>query len=177
MNDKENPMTTIVRTMRFADIDGMVDVFDQVASTHPGYISFSELQEGVALDEQTLSPHRRELWQEEFSDLFANYPEGQFVAEDVERGLVVGFQVVEKVERRYARYGILQDFCLLPAYRGGGVGRQLFQAALDQLAQDGISRIFFESGYENHSFHEWAARWGFKPISVYFMADRPAREQ
>jgi len=162
--------------MRLQDIGAMVDVFDQVASTHPGYISFSELQEGVALDAQTLSPHRRELWQEEFGDLFATYPAGQFVAEDVERGAVVGFQVVEKVERRFARYGILQDFCLLPAYRGGGVGRQLFQAALDQLQSDGITRIFFESGYENHSFHEWAARWGFKPISVYFMADRPVRE-
>lgn len=168
-------MNTMIRTMQFADIAAMVDVFDRVASAHPGYISFSELQEGVALDEQTLSPHRRELWQEEFTTLLESYPEGQFVAEDIDRGLVVGFQVVEKVERRYTRYGILQDFCLLPAYRGGGVGRQLFQAALDQLQRDGITRIFFESGYENHSFHEWAARWGFKPISIYFMADRPGR--
>lgn len=166
-------MTVVVRTMREEDIAGMVEVFDQVASTHPGYISFSELQEGVALDEHTLSPHRRELWQQEFADLFATYGQGQFVAEDITSGQIVGFQVVEKVERRYTRYGILQDFCLLPDYRGGGVGRQLFQAALDQLQRDGITRIFFESGYENHSFHEWAARWGFKPISIYFMADRP----
>lgn len=170
-------MTVVVRTMREPDIAGMVEVFDQVASTHPGYISFSELQEGVALDEHTLGPHRCELWYEEFADLFASYPEGQFVAEDLDSGQVVGFQVVEKVERRYTRYGILQDFCLLPAYRGGGVGRQLFQAALDQLQHDGITRIFFESGYENHSFHDWAARWGFKPISIYFMVDHPIGEQ
>lgn len=166
-------MTVVVRTMREQDIAGMVEVFDQVASTHPGYISFSELQEGVALDAQTLGPHRRELWQAEFADLLATYPAGQFVAEDIETGQIVGFQVVEKAERRYTRYGILQDFCLLPAYRGGGVGRQLFQAALDQLQRDGITRIFFESGYENHSFHDWAARWGFKPVAIYFMADRP----
>ena len=165
-------MTVVVRTMREQDIAGMVEVFDQVASTHPGYISFSELQEGVALDAQTLGPHRRELWQAEFAELFATYPAGQFVAENIETGQIVGFQVVEKVERRYTRYGILQDFCLLPAYRGGGVGRQLFQAALDQLQRDDITRIFFESGYENHSFHEWAARWGFKPVAIYFMADR-----
>lgn len=170
-------MDVIVRTMRLQDVEGMVDVFDQVASSHPGYISFSELQEGVALDEHTLSPHRRELWREEFVALLATYPAGQFVAEDCARHQVVGFQVVEKVERRYTCYGILQDFCLLPAYRGGGVGRQLFQAALDQLQRDGITRIFFESGYENHSFHDWAARWGFKPVAIYFMADRPGLEQ
>lgn len=166
-------MSAIVRTMRAEDVEAMVAVFDTVASAHQGYISFSELQEGVALDPQTLSPRRFELWREGFTDLFASYPEGQFVAEDPATGKVVGFQVVEKVERKYTRYGILQDFCLLPAYRGGGIGRQLFQAALDQLQQHGITRIFFESGYENHSFHEWAARWGFKPVAVYFMADRP----
>lgn len=166
-------MTVVVRTMREQDIAGMVEVFDQVASSHPGYISFSELQEGVALDAHTLSPQRRELWRAEFADLLATYPAGQFVAEEVKTGQIVGFQVVEKAERRYTRYGILQDFCLLPAYRGGGVGRQLFQAALDQLQRDGITRIFFESGYENHSFHAWAARWGFKPVAIYFMADRP----
>lgn len=169
-------MSVIVRTMQKQDIDNMVDVFDHVASTHPGYISFSELQEGIALDANTLSPERRTLWQQEFSELFAAYPQGQFVAEDVASKQVVGFQVVEKAENRYTRYGILQDFCLLPAYRGGGVGRQLFQAALDQLQRDGVTRIFFESGYENHSFHAWAARWGFKPVSVYFMADRPSIE-
>ncbi|MBX3015800.1 MAG: GNAT family N-acetyltransferase [Caldilineaceae bacterium] len=168
-------MKVIVRTMREQDVAEMVNVFDQVASDHPGYISFSELQEGVALDEHTLGPHRREIWQAEFTDLWMTYPQGQFVAEDLERSQVVGFQVMEKAERRYSRYGILQDFCLLPAYRGGGIGQQLFQAALDQLQRDGITRVFFESGYENHSFHEWAARWGFKPISVYFMADQPQR--
>ena len=169
-------MDVIVRTMQAEDIADMVEVFDRVASTHPGYISFSELQEGVALDAHTLSPHRRELWTQEFTELFATYPQGQFVAEDLESNQVVGFQVVEKAENRYNRYGILQDFCLLPDYRGGGVGRQLFQAALDQLQQEGVTRIFFESGYENHSFHAWAARWGFKPVSVYFMADRPSVE-
>lgn len=168
-------MNVIVRTMRAPDLDAMVNIFDHVASTHPGYISFSELQEGVALDEHTLGPHRRELWHQEFSELFTTYPQGQFVAEDLALGQVVGFQVVEKAERRYTRYGILQDFCLLPAYRGGGIGQQLFQAALDQLQRDGITRIFFESGYENHTFHAWAARWGFKPIAIYFMADRPSR--
>lgn len=168
-------MNVIVRTMQMQDVDDMVNVFDLVASTHPGYISFSELQEGIALDEHTLSPHRRELWRQEFTELFTAYPQGQFVAEDLASGQVVGFQVVEKSEHTYTRYGILQDFCLLPAYRGSGVGRQLFQAALDQLQSDGITRIFFESGYENHTFHEWAARWGFKPVSIYFMADRPVR--
>lgn len=168
-------MNVIVRTMREQDLETMVTVFDQVASTHPGYISFSELQEGIALDEHTLSPHRHELWRQEFTELLAAYPQGQFVAEDLDLGQVVGFQVVEKVERRYTRYGILQDFCLLPAYRGSGIGQQLFQAALDQLQRDGITRIFFESGYENHTFHQWAARWGFKPVSIYFMADRPQK--
>jgi ribosomal protein S18 acetylase RimI-like enzyme len=168
-------MPIIVRTMCADDIEAMVDVFDQVASSHPGYISFSELQEGVALDEHTLSPHRRELWREEFTGLLANYPQGQFVAEDTSAGKVVGFQVVERVERKHTRYGILQDFCLLPQCRGEGVGRQLFQAALDQLHADGITRVFFESGYENHSFHQWAERWGFKPIAVYFMVDDPVR--
>ncbi len=165
-------MKAIVRKMRSEDIEEMVLVFDQVATAHQGYISYSELQEGVAFDSKTLSPHRFEVWREEFTREFKDYPEGQLVAVDAETGKVVGFQVVDKVEGKYTRYGILEDFCVLPAYRGGGIGRQLFAGAINQLRADGITRIFYESGYENHSFHEWSAKWGFKPISIVFMADQ-----
>ena len=164
-------MHAMVRKMCRSDIEGMVEVFDQVASAHQGYISYSELQEGVAYDSQTLSPDRFAIWREEFTREFEEYPEGQLVAVDVESGKIVGFQVVDKVEGKYTRYGILQDFCVLPEYRGGGIGRQLFEGAIHQLRADGIQRIFYESGYENHSFHEWSAKWGFKPISIVFMSD------
>ena len=165
-------MKAIVRKMRIEDIEEMVRVFDQVATAHQGYISYSELQEGVAFDSETLSPDRFDIWRQEFRREFEEYPEGQLVAVDAETDKVVGFQVVDKVEGKYTRYGILEDFCVLPDYRGGGIGRQLFEGAINQLRADGIRRIFYESGYENHSFHEWSAKWGFKPISIVFMADR-----
>ena len=165
-------MQAIVRKMRREDVNGMVEVFNQVATAHQGYISYSELQEGVAFDAHTLSPHRFEIWREEFLREFEEYPEGQLVAVDADTDKVVGFQVVDKVEGKYTKYGILEDFCVLPEYRGGGIGRQLFEGAIQQLRADGITRIFYESGYENHSFHEWSAKWGFKPISIVFMADK-----
>ena len=165
-------MNAIVRKMCHADIDGMIEVFDKVTTSHKGYISFSELQEGSAFDTETLSPARYEIWREEFLRELLEYPEGQIVAADAETGKIIGFQVVDKVEGKYTRYGILEDFCVLPEYRGSGIGRQLFEGALNQLRADGITRIFYESGFENHSFHEWSAKWGFKPISIVFMADR-----
>lgn len=166
-------MPCSIRTMFVEDIESMVTIFDTVVSAVPGYLTASELQEGVASDIQTLNPERRERWRESLRDLHQAYPDGQFVAIDEETGAVVGFQVVEKAVGPHTRYGILQDFCVLPTYRNGGVGRLLFQAALDKLATDGITRIFFESGCENHAFHGWAARWGFKPVSLIFMADNP----
>ena len=165
-------MPALVRPMHATDIEGMVQVFDLVASSHNGYISYSELQEGVALDPHTLSPARFAIWRQSFADLFAAYPAGQFVAADSDTGAIVGFQVVERTIGLHSRFGVLQDFCVLPTYRGDGVGRQLFEAALDQLALDGITRIFFESGIGNTSFHAWAERWGFHPVAMVFMADR-----
>lgn len=166
-------MQVVVRPMLVEDIPGMVQVFEAVVSAHPGYVSFSELQEGVALDMHTLNPERGVIWHENLTKQFADYPQCQFVAADADTGAVVGFQVVDMIKNDRVCFGILQDFCLLPAYRGGGVGKQLFEAALEQLRHDGVSRIFFESGIENTSFHHWAERWGFTPISMVFMAERP----
>jgi len=166
-------MPCLVRTMQLNDIETMVEIFDAVVSALPGYLTASELQEGVALDIYTLSSERADRWRESLAALYAAYPDGQFVAVDEASGALVGFQVVERAIGPHTSYGILQDFCVLPAYRSGGVGRRLFQAALDRLAADGISRVFFESGCDNHAFHRWASRWGFRPVSLVFMADNP----
>ncbi len=166
-------MPCTIRTMQTDDIEAMVTIFDTVVSAVPGYLTASELQEGVATDIHTLNPNRRERWHESLIELHQSYPDGQFVAVDELTSAIVGFQVVEKAVGPHTRYGILQDFCVLATYRNSGVGRLLFQAALDKLAADGITRIFFESGCENHAFHGWAARWGFQPVSLIFMADNP----
>jgi GNAT superfamily N-acetyltransferase len=157
--------------MRAEDVEGMVQVFDQVVSAYPGYTSFSELQEGVALDLMTLSPARIEIWRELITELYGGYPQGQFVAADGTTGAIVGFQIVERVVGPRASYGILHDMCVLPVYRGAGAGATLFHSAIDQLRRDGIKRIFFESGIGNTSFHAWAERRGFRPISLVFMAE------
>lgn len=167
-------MPCTIRTMQADDIGAMIEVFDAVVSADPGYLAASELQEGVALDLHTLSPERAARWREALTEYYARYPDGQFVAVDDETGEVIGFQVVERFIGTHTRYGILQDFCVLPAYRNGGVGRKLFGAALQKLQADGITRVFFESGYENHAFHGWASRWGFQPVSITFMAENPA---
>jgi GNAT superfamily N-acetyltransferase len=157
--------------MRVEDVEGMVQVFDAVVSAYPGYVSFSELQEGVALDLTTLSPARTDMWRELITELYEGYPEGQFVAADTMTGAIVGFQIVERVVSARASYGMLHDMCVMPGYRGAGVGTTLFQSAIDQLRLDGIKRIFFESGIGNTSFHAWAERRGFQPISIVFMAE------
>ena len=60
---------------------------------------------------------------------------------------------------------------IVAAYRTGGIGTALLDAAISWLRSKGIKDIYLESGQNNHSAHEYFIRRGFRKVSeIYKLA-------
>ena len=59
------------------------------------------------------------------------------------------------------RVGILEDFVVLPKYRGDGVGSELLSYALNFSKQKGCKRITLLTDDDNEDAHRFYLRFGF----------------
>ena len=59
------------------------------------------------------------------------------------------------------RVGILEDFVVLPEYRGKGVGSELISYALNFSKQKGCKRITLLTDDDNEDAHRFYLRFGF----------------
>ena len=62
--------------------------------------------------------------------------------------------------------GALYDIVVDPAHRGGGVGRQLLDAALTWLAARGAPRVLLSTAEQNEPAQRLFVRAGFRPTMI-----------
>ncbi len=64
------------------------------------------------------------------------------------------------------RVGNLEDFVVLPEYRGNGIGSDLISYAVNFAKQRGCKRITLLTDYDNHDAHRFYLRHGFSRSSM-----------
>jgi ribosomal protein S18 acetylase RimI-like enzyme len=62
--------------------------------------------------------------------------------------------------------GVIHDLIVDPAHRSHGVGRQLLNAALDQLTSRGAPRVVLFTAQQNHPAQRLFSQLGFRPTMI-----------
>lgn len=141
------------------------------------YISHSELQGPRALAPGVWVPNIAEILETDILGRLKNpddAPPGgatMLAASVVADEIIVGVVLVTFSRAGVVPFGVLEDVVISANIRGRGYG----QACLDWVTQEsrsrGISRVFLESGINNHRAHELFKRDGFEPVSVVMMKE------
>jgi len=86
--------------------------------------------------------------------------EGRFVAEA--DGKPVGLIHARVEGSGEEKRGFIRDFCVFPAFRGGGVEERLLEAAVDEFRRRGVSRIRAWTGVDRADRIRFLEKSGFK---------------
>jgi len=153
-----------IRRMAGADVDAVAEIYAGVL--HPGYVSFSELNEGKAGD-AGLSPEAPAIFRRQVAELVQSAEHGFFVAEAADK--VIGFALasLRRAEAGHAECW-LDDLGVAPEWRGRGVAKDLVARVLEWGGEGNASYYLLESGVKNESAHHLFEALGFKPLSTVF---------
>lgn len=155
--------------MERGDVDAVSHLLFEMMASEPSYISHGELQMGIATKPGTLSPEAKIITAQELLAQVSESPECMLVAQ-VE-GELAGF-ISARIETQFhTSYGIIADIAVDPAYQKKGIARALVMRVFESFQSRNVSRVFLESGLQNHGAHEFFARFGFSPVSKVFVAD------
>jgi ribosomal protein S18 acetylase RimI-like enzyme len=159
-----------IRPALLEDLDAVVDLLYRTVDLHPAYISHSEIQMGVGNSTGSLEPSARDIWIRSVSSAIISPTSAVFVAQRPEG--IVGFAIAEIASTSIGvRYGTLTDLGVDPFRRATGVGKALFDRAVEWLTASNVAMIFLESGINNDSAHGFFEKLGFRPISKVFIRE------
>jgi GNAT superfamily N-acetyltransferase len=144
-------------------------VFDNLETS---YISHSELQFGRAdgidrwagnLHDQLLAEFTERLQQP------ANAEARLLVAQC--DGVVVAVSLVTFNRDVAITHAVVEDLVVEKSKRGRGIGQAVMNWILARAREEGMRRVFLESGLANSRAHSFFERNGFRQVSVVMMAD------
>lgn len=144
----------------------LCEFFSRIIETHKDYISHSELQMGIALNNKELTPNYKEMWLKYLDQQTAN-PDNTVLLYQEENTLV-GFIIFGIIRDGAAPYGMVFDLSVDPNYRGKRIGQELLQIATDSFKAKGIKDCYLESGVNNHNAHRFFEHHGFTQVSDIF---------
>lgn len=101
-----------------------------------------------------------EMLQEEKGPEFD--PEGRFIAEL--DGKPVGTVHAHVDKMREEKRGFINDFCVIPEFRGRGVEEKLAELTMKELEKRGMNVIQAWTDYERNDRKELLEKYGFKPV-------------
>ena len=164
------------RKARKNDITTMVEMFFKHLNTNKNYISHGELQMGIANDELVINEGAIDLWKKYIEDHIEDTDSEVMVNEEQllsnsdskKTTKIIGFYVLEINSDGAEPFGVICDMLVDEAYRGKGIGREIFEQALKWFELKNIKDIYLESGKNNHSAHEFFEKLGFKMVSHIF---------
>lgn len=81
----------------------------------------------------------------------------------------VGVTLVTFARDAQVPYAVIEDLVVDPACRSKGYGQILMDWIAAECRARNITRIFLESGIENHRAHDFFKQDGFQPVSVVMM--------
>lgn len=172
---QRDPAVTIDWTTGGTGVSGLVEFMAR--NIDDVYISHGELQDGRATDHHHWSPRLRDVLAEELDSCVRGAPSPDAVGRlAVGRlsGVVVSVMMVEIHREASTPYAVLQDLVVERAHRGAGVGRCNLRWLERRLTEEGIGRLFLESGSKNRAAHRFFARNGFSRCSIVMFKDLPA---
>ena len=142
------------------------------------YISHSELQGLRAINTEQWSPDIASVLEEEIDERlgpvlheFPKLREWRGVVVGREHNALVALSLVTTSFQSRTPYAIIEDIVVSSQDRGHGRGKELIEWIAASSSAIGVSRLFLESGVDNHHAHEFFERLGFRQISVVMMAD------
>ena len=150
-----------------ADLDLLVRFF--LANVQRRYISHGEVQGGRAADFRHWSPRLEDVLREDVRKCLrtGNAPLGnERIAVALRNGRLAGIAMVDVVTTGPASYSILQDVVVGRRQRGHGVGDGLIAWVEARLREEGIRRVFLESGHSNTRAHAFLHREGYRTCSL-----------
>jgi GNAT superfamily N-acetyltransferase len=147
-----------------------------VDNIDPTYISHGELQDGRATDRGHWSPLLRGVLASElgaFARRTSSTDPGGRVAVGRLSGAVVSLMMIEVVRQADVGYAVLNDLVVDRGHRDAGIGSQSLAWLEQRLEEEGIGRLFLESGIENESAHRFFTSKGFIRCSIVMFKDLP----
>jgi GNAT superfamily N-acetyltransferase len=147
-----------------------------VANITPDYISHSELQGDRALDIGKWQPGLADIVAREIEGRVAEYgasietvKTSYPVLEARSDGHLVGIALVSFFRDAPVPYSILEDIAVEESSRERGFGNAIVDWVSREAEVLGCSRLFLESGMNNHRAHELFERQGFSTCSIVMM--------
>jgi GNAT superfamily N-acetyltransferase len=145
------------------------------ANVTPEYISHSELQ-----GDRAQSPNewrndlpavlRREVeLRLHYSDDYPPLATSQPVAVAEQNGVIIALALVTFVGDAPIPFAIVEDLIVARDHRKKGIGKVVMDWIVAEALARGVSRLFLESGKNNHSAHHFFEREGFEICSIVMM--------
>lgn len=140
-----------------------------VDNMESSYISHGELQDGRAIDLTRWSPDLRTILRDDLQSSgpgtdASNVQKRVAVAHN--SGTTIAVMLVETIRTVRVRYAILHDLLVDRNYRGKGIGSRCMEWLEQSLREEGIPRLFLESGAANEEAHRFFASREFTRSSV-----------
>ena len=157
-----------------ADAECLKNMFFTNLGANPEYISHGEVQMGVGLMEKdadgeirgTVAPDGESMWMNYINEKISS--DAAAVYKAVRDGEIIGFCVADIESDGADPFGMVCDVLVKSGCRGGGIGQNLLNTAIEWLRGQGIRDIYLESGKNNHSAHRFFEKRGFAHISEIF---------
>ncbi len=152
------------------EIDRLADFFAR--NVTQAYISHSELQFGRA--------QAPDKWVANLATKFKTELEARIPAQaSAARRVASAYREDELIGIAYVTFNtdvpipfiVLEDIVVERGKRSNGIGQQILDWVFAQARQEGIKRVFLESGKDNHAAHRFFERNGFREVSIVMMAD------
>lgn len=152
------------------DINELTEMFWDNIVRNPHYISHGEMQMGVAAEPGRPEADGKEKWRKyitaKLDNVQAQLPSCILVYK--EDGNILAFCVLELAEDGDRPFGVICDMLVREDVRGKGLGRQMFEKAVEWFQGLSVRDIYLESGAENHRAHAFFEQHGFRMVSHVF---------
>jgi N-acetylglutamate synthase-like GNAT family acetyltransferase len=143
-----------------------------VSNVEPSYISHSELQFGRADQVGTWAANLLEFVTQELTERAQQPTNSKSKLVVAERdGAILALSLVTLNRDVPIRHAIIEDLVVSAPERSAGIGQCMMDWILASVRNEGMQRVFLESGLSNDRAHRFFERNNFHQVSVVMMAD------
>ena len=152
-----------------SDTEDLVDFFWKNINKNKSYISHGEIQMGVAIDLENLSPNGKTIWEIYLKNKISD--DNSIVFKYTVDKKIIGFSISQIAEDLGPRFGVICDLMVDELYRNTGIGEFILENNINWFKDKEINNIYLESGKNNHLAHNFFTKRKFSLISYNFKID------